>query len=123
VTSLNPEGVGREKPKRPLRIKKRVLLGSNTSPDPEIEPETSCPAVALATIRPTRQLIMNCANNNRCPTLAMSPETRVPLQTHKFTYTLHMTPRPETIIAPCGDRTRYTLRVSQLPSHHANRAV
>ncbi|KAF9801490.1 hypothetical protein SFRURICE_013270 [Spodoptera frugiperda] len=28
---------------------------SNTSPDPRIEPETSCPAVALATTRPTRQ--------------------------------------------------------------------
>uniref|UniRef100_A0A2H1VHX7 SFRICE_030324 n=1 Tax=Spodoptera frugiperda TaxID=7108 RepID=A0A2H1VHX7_SPOFR len=26
-------------------------------------------------------------------------------------------------IAPCGNRTRYTLRGSRLPSHHANRAV
>uniref|UniRef100_A0A2H1WEA7 SFRICE_013405 n=1 Tax=Spodoptera frugiperda TaxID=7108 RepID=A0A2H1WEA7_SPOFR len=27
---------------------------NNTLPDPGIEPETSCPAVALATTRPTR---------------------------------------------------------------------
>ncbi|KAF9819043.1 hypothetical protein SFRURICE_000708 [Spodoptera frugiperda] len=43
---------------------------------------------------------------------------------------IHMTPRPETTnlwitqrVAPCGNRTRYTLRGSRLPSHRANRAV
>ncbi|KAF9806249.1 hypothetical protein SFRURICE_021468 [Spodoptera frugiperda] len=43
---------------------------------------------------------------------------------------MHMTPRPETTIcgspqrvAPCGNRTRYPLRGSQLPSHRTNRAV
>ncbi|KAF9802256.1 hypothetical protein SFRURICE_008938 [Spodoptera frugiperda] len=42
---------------------------------------------------------------------------------------MHMTPRPETTIcgcggvAPCGNRTRYPLHGSQLPSHRTNRAV
>uniref|UniRef100_A0A2H1W4T3 SFRICE_026687 n=1 Tax=Spodoptera frugiperda TaxID=7108 RepID=A0A2H1W4T3_SPOFR len=52
----------------------------NTLPDPEIEPGTPCPAVALATTRPTR-------------------------------------------VAPCGNRTRYTLCSSRLPNNRTNRAV
>ncbi|KAF9796752.1 hypothetical protein SFRURICE_011819 [Spodoptera frugiperda] len=43
---------------------------------------------------------------------------------------MHMTPRPETNnlsitqrVAACGNRTRYPLRGSQLPSHRINRAV
>uniref|UniRef100_A0A2H1VSP8 SFRICE_003461 n=1 Tax=Spodoptera frugiperda TaxID=7108 RepID=A0A2H1VSP8_SPOFR len=30
---------------------------------------------------------------------------------------------PESRVAPCGNRTRYTLHGSQLPSHRANHAV
>ncbi|KAF9799386.1 hypothetical protein SFRURICE_003083 [Spodoptera frugiperda] len=48
----------------------------------------------------------------------------------KIQFHMHMTSRPETTIcgyiqrvAPCGNRTRYTLYGSQLPSHRANRSI
>ncbi|KAF9811242.1 hypothetical protein SFRURICE_002611 [Spodoptera frugiperda] len=59
VTPFIPEGVGRGAhydSVLPLRNFSKIRKKpSNTLPDPGIEPETPCSAVALATTRPTRQ--------------------------------------------------------------------
>ncbi|KAF9795987.1 hypothetical protein SFRURICE_010084, partial [Spodoptera frugiperda] len=64
--------------------------------------------------------------NSKILSLGFSPALWVRSQTNKFTYTCHPDPKQQFvdhIVAPCKNRTRYTMHGSWLPGHRANRAV
>ncbi|KAF9818163.1 hypothetical protein SFRURICE_003904, partial [Spodoptera frugiperda] len=79
------------------------------------EPATRCAAASCPATAPTVQS-------------RFSPVSWVRLQTYNFTCTYDTQTRNNNLwitqrVAPCGNRTRYPLHGSQLPSQRANRAV
>uniref|UniRef100_A0A2H1VPC3 SFRICE_014650 n=1 Tax=Spodoptera frugiperda TaxID=7108 RepID=A0A2H1VPC3_SPOFR len=109
--------------------KPKPKKSSNTLSDPGIEPETPRPAIlAVATTRLTRQSKLGFINANKQigdmmvsdQRRSWTPATPEQYQTHDIqtrNNNLWITQR----FVPCGNRNRYTLHDSQLPSYRGNR--